>query len=536
MVRKNGGVPIVLTSPRSDISVFGGDPFSAFVATFPLKVIPKFILKPEWFSAQNDGDGKARFMPYGLRKVESMLIDEFGEENVVSAHPDNISDFVGPDTKVVGISTMDALGMAYVSVTYNSIIGLRGRSVTAVEFDRLLNDPVLKKYKPKLILGGAGTWQVKEGGKAEEYGIDTLFYGEAEGSVVNLFKKALAGEELPKEVKGTHVSADSTPIIKHPASFGMVEITRGCGRGCKFCSPTNRSKFSVPPEKIMKEVEINVRGGCDSIFTATEDMFLYESKPRFVPNREKVVELYRRIASHPGVKYVHLSHASLAPAAYDPKMVEDLTYILEGKTYYTPELRKTYKRPFITVLFGIETGSIRLMKKYMKGKPLPYDPDNWHEVVLQGVGAFNDNNWRPMGTVITGWPGETEDDTLQTLELLDKLKSYDLFLVPLLFIPLEDAFLRNERTVPLDQLTEGQWDFIAACWKHNIDWWRPDLKPIFGMLSLFLYVSYFRWVHGRKLLGPALRIAGLSKMFPAKPLKACEPIYCSEEKAPELAN
>jgi len=34
---------------------------------------------------------------------------------------------------------------------------------------------------------------------------------------------------------------------------------------------------------------------------------------------------------------------------------------------------------------------------------------------VQGLGILNDNHWRPMATLITGWPDETPDDTVQTL-------------------------------------------------------------------------------------------------------------------------
>jgi len=40
------------------------------------------------------------------------------------------------------------------------------------------------------------------------------------------------------------------------------------------------------------------------------------------------------------------------------------------------------------------------MEKYMRGKALPYDVKDWHDIVVQGTGIFNDNGWRPMGTII----------------------------------------------------------------------------------------------------------------------------------------
>ena len=57
---------------------------------------------------------------------------------------------------------------------------------------------------------------------------------------------------------------------------------------------------------------------------------------------------------------------------------------------------------------GIETGSPRLIKKYMRGKPLPYTPEQWPEVVMDAWGILNDNNFMTLSTFMIGLPDETE--------------------------------------------------------------------------------------------------------------------------------
>ena len=190
------------------------------------------------------------------------------------------------------------------------------------------------------------------------------------------------------------------------------------------------------------------------------------------------------------------ANIAIAPVAYDPKAVEMISPLLLEKTRYNHEYRHEYKEPFVTALFGIESGSIRIMKKYMRGKIWPFPIEQYHEVNIEGTGILNDNGWRPMATMITGWPDETPDDTVQSLELIDKLKGHKLFLVPLLFIPLEDTKLKNERRMSLEQLTPEQWDFFAESWRFNIDVWAKAMQPIFTFASLFSYLAYFRWKHG----------------------------------------
>jgi len=418
------------------------------------------------------------------------------------------------------------MGLAYVSTTYNSLIGFGGEALNASEFKKLITHPSIQQFKPKIIVGGQGAWQINEAGLQKKLGIDVLFQGEGEEEIVKVFKKLMNNESIPSIYETTKPKRDNIPLIRHAACYGMVEITRGCGRGCQFCSPTMREKHSFPLNHIMKEVEISVNEGSQSIFTVTEDIFLYKSKPGFIPNRKEIVNLYQTIASYPGVEYILLSHASFAPILYDPKILEELTPILLEKTRWNPKKSKTYKKPFVSVEMGIETGSVRLMQKYMKGKALPFSVDTWPELVLQGMGLLNDYDWWPLCTIMTGQPEETEDDVLATLELIDDLKNHHakMFYTPVLFIPLKEALLSDSRRTKLDNLTELQWEVLSKCWKNNIDFWAPDMKKIVGPMFFFGHWFYSRWKHGKKSTRPVMRLAG----FPVsgKIDKACNPEYC----------
>jgi radical SAM superfamily enzyme YgiQ (UPF0313 family) len=519
------GVPIVLAASRVEANEYDNNPFSAFICTFPKK-ISGYFLREHLNSLDSNDDGTAKRTIYGLRKVESILIDEFGKDNVVVSHYDNLHRFIGKKTKVVGISTMDPMGLAYVSTTYNSLIGFGGEALNAFEFEKLVTHPSIKKYRPKVIVGGQGSWQISEANAQDRLGIDVLFQGEGEKDLVEIFNKLMKNEKVPKYFEARKPDREKVPLIKHASSYGMVEIMRGCGRGCQFCSPTMRTKYSFPIDHIMKEVEVNIREGAKSIFTVTEDIFLYKSEKGFIPNRKEVVKLYKTIASYPGVECILLSHASFAPVIYDKKLLDELTPILIEKTRWTPETSKLYKKPFISIEMGIETGSVRLMKKYMKGKALPYSVDNWPEIVVEAIGYLNDHDWWPLCTIMTGQPDETEDDVIATLNLIDDLKNHNakMFYTPVLFIPLKEAVLGNCIRTNLDNLTELQWEVIARSWRNNIDFWAPDMQKIVGPVFFFAHWFYARWKHGKKSTRPVMRLAG----FPVsgKIEKQCNPEYC----------
>jgi len=499
----NGGVPIVLTASVIEMSDFNLNPFIAFTGGFPSKIIPIKILRKYWYPiTPNNDDGSALFAPYGLRKIEALLIEEFGENNVVTCTPHNLSKFVGPKTMAVGISTMDPLGIGFVSRTYTSLVGFGSEPLAAAEFRNLMKRRIWKRHGAKLIVGGSGAWQIVRGNMQEEYGINTVIIGAGDRSALEIFRKAMNGESLPKVVETEKPELDGIPMIKNPALFGVVEITRGCGRGCQFCSPTMRTRYSFPLEKIKKEAELNARAGSRMIVLQTDDMFLYKCGERFVPNKQAIVELIETIGKIPNVEYLQFAHAALPPVAHDPKMIEEIapTLVEKGRWRYNG-------RRVASVEVGIETGSVKLIKKHMQGKPLPYEAKDWCEVVTQAVGILNDNDICPLATLVVGLPGEEEKDTLATMELVDKLKEAKLFYVPLFFTSEEECLLSNARQADLRHLTDLHWDFFATCWKHNIKLWAPDKQGKIAMGSMFLYMLYYKWKHGAKVVQPMMKLA-----------------------------
>ncbi len=499
------GAPIVLTASAIEMSDFKLNPFIAFTGGFPSRIVPMRILRKSWYPITPDnGNGSARFAPYGLRKIEALLMEEFGEESVVICTPDNLRKFVGPDTKVIGVSTMDPLGIGFVSRTYSSLVSIGGEPMAAAEFKCLMKHPMLKKKnrRAKLIVGGSGAWQIERGGMQDEYKIDTIVIGESDRTGLEIFRKMMKGEPLPRVIHTEKPTCEEIPTIKNPALFGVTEITRGCGKGCQFCSPTMRMFYSFPLEKIKREAELNARTGSKMVTLQTDDLFLYKHRERFVPNREAIVELVNTIGKIEGVEYLQPAHASLPPVVYDPKMIEEIAPMLAGKGRW-----ECHGRKVASVEVGIETGSVRLLEKHMRGKALPLEPKDWPEIVVQAVGILNDNDICPLATLVVGLPGETEEDTLATMELVDDLWGTELFYVPLFFTSEEECLLSSARQADLRHLTELHWEFFATCWRHNINVWRPDVDRKIMVASALLYPFYYRWKHGAKI-GKAIKILG----------------------------
>lgn len=494
------GTKVVLTSSATEMSDYRNNPFVAFAAAFAKGPIPLWVLRTFLYPpVESNTDGQVKYAPYGLRKVESLLLENgFSPSDVAVVHPSRLDNFVGANTKVVGISSMDPTGMGYVSKTYSSLIG-GGAPINAVEFEALVRHRSIQKYRPKIIVGGYGSWQLERRKVADKYGVDCVLIGRSAKTIIDVFDRAVNGEVLPKLVRsGGELGQESAPLIKHAAIHGGVEVSRGCGRNCQFCTPTWQERFDVPLNDVMKEVEVNVRSGASRVTLITEDLFLYGARSKsFIPNKEAVMKLVKSVADCPSVEAIQPSHVSLAPVVYDPSLVRALAEILIDYSWYNHG-----DKWIVTAETGVETGSVRLIKKYMAGKPLPFEPEQWKEVVTQAFGILNDSSWYPLATLIIGLPGEKEEDVAETLELMDDLKDYNAFYVPLFFVPLENCLLMNKRGAELDSLSKIRWEFLIRCWEYNVRIWRDTFlanritNPVLYQLVNRLLIPYAARVAG----------------------------------------
>ena len=89
------GVKIVLTASATEMSDFFNNPFMAFTTGFGLGPIPiGFARRTLYPPIERYPDGKARYAPYGLRKVEAILLQNgFAESDIAVVHPLDLDDF-----------------------------------------------------------------------------------------------------------------------------------------------------------------------------------------------------------------------------------------------------------------------------------------------------------------------------------------------------------------------------------------------------------------------------------------------------------
>ena len=131
----------------------------------------------------------------------------------------------------------------------------------------------------------------------KDLGIDCVVEGEAENVIGKIFKAAIEGEEIPSHYEvgvGEAPTLEEIPDIVQPSVNGLVEIGRGCCRGCQFCNVTLRPLRWYPIEKIDRELNVNIDAGNRGVCLHAEDVMLYGSN-NTIPNEEKLVKLHELV-------------------------------------------------------------------------------------------------------------------------------------------------------------------------------------------------------------------------------------------------
>jgi radical SAM superfamily enzyme YgiQ (UPF0313 family) len=447
---------VVLTADRTLMSNYHNNEFLGFGTCAPPNFIPEWLYSYLFFPPLKTRNGRPWTAPYGLRKTEAQLLKEGFKVETVS--PNHLRSYLN-DAKVLGVYTMDPFGLGPASSTLASIF--KKEPYLAKHFQALLKSQTVKKAKQnglKVIVGGPGAWQFRYREKAvKDLGIDCVIEGEAENVIGKFFRAAIGGEEIPSHYEvgvDEAPSLEEIPDIVQPSINGLIEIGRGCCRGCQFCNVTLRPLRWYPIEKIDRELSVNLDSGkVTSACLHAEDVMLYGSK-NTTPNEEKLVQLHELVTKR--CQSISWSHCSLAAVASKPKLISKLSeLILQNQAWWGAEV-------------GIETGSPEIAKKIMPAKAHPFKAEDWHDVVCNGMGLMHDSKLVPACTLILGLPEEQESDIIKTMELVDDLKEMRSLIVPLFFVPL--GKLKSEDWFTDTKLNELHKQLLIQCAEHDFYW------------------------------------------------------------------
>ncbi len=466
-------IDFVISVDRCMLSNHHNREFLGFMATGPAIGIPENLWK--WIACPNmkvDKAGRPWQAPYGLRKIEAALQDSGFKAYIID--PDYVAYYVTHGTKALLIGHHDFFAFGPPSNEWWLIMDKE--PVNRKSFISFISMPEIweakRKYGLKVIAGGPAVWQWEVWPEAlSKWPVDTLVDGEAEKAIVKIAQAILDGEPLPKKITippKDSPAIEEIPNIRAPSINGLVEIMRGCPRGCKFCSVTLRPLRFMPLEKIETEIKVNLNNNVKNIILHSEDVLLYGADV-VKPRAEPLLKLHSMTASYlekyeAGFAWSHASLAAVKYAEEHGKVVTKISeMILDG------DIRKMFG-----VEVGIETGSPRLAKIIMPAKAAPYPTDKWPDVVEDAFSIMAEAKIIPAATYILGLPEENEDDVIKTIELIERLKPYPSLIVPMFFVPM--GMLKDKEGFKRVHMKPYHLEAMKISALHSIYWAKRILS------------------------------------------------------------
>ncbi len=256
---------------------------------------------------------------------------------------------------------------------------------------------ILKSKGYFVIAGGPHATAVPEA--TAQMGFDVVFRGDGEENLLNF----LSGERH-KLFDGTSSSLsldDYPPFCPDMNLFMPIEITRGCPFNCAYCATpliSGRKPRHRSVDSIVHYSKLGVTKNKYIVRFISPNVFGYGSKDGITPNPNLVEELLFNLRKI-GVREIYFGTfpSDVRPESVTDDMMKAIKKYVNNKT----------------IKIGAQSGSNRILREIRRG----HDAD----IVLRAAETILKNGFQPSVDFIFGFPFETDEDRIQTLQLVKKL-------------------------------------------------------------------------------------------------------------------
>ena len=250
-----------------------------------------------------------------------------------------------------------------------------------------------------LIVTGCMAQRYKEEITQEIPEVDAVLGTTSYGDIVKALNEAQAGNVFQEFRDINDLPEDSgRRVITTGGHFGYLKIAEGCDKHCTYCIiPSLRGKFrSVPEERLLKQAEYMASQGVKELILVAQETTVYGTD---LYGKKTLHILLKKLCQIKGIRWIRVLYC------YPEEIYDELIQVMkeEKKICHYLDLPIQHASDRILRRMGRRTSKAQLVEIITKlRKEIP-------DIVLRT-------------SLITGFPGETEEDHQELMEFVDEME------------------------------------------------------------------------------------------------------------------
>ena len=250
-----------------------------------------------------------------------------------------------------------------------------------------------------LIVTGCMAQRYKEEIIQEIPEVDAVLGTTSYGNIVQALNEASAGKHFEEFKDINSLPEDSgRRVITTGGHFGYLKIAEGCDKHCTYCIiPSLRGNFrSVPEERLLAQAEYMASQGVKELILVAQETTVYGTD---LYGKKTLHLLLRKLCQIKGIRWIRILYC------YPEEIYDELIQVMkeEKKICHYLDLPIQHCSDRILKRMGRRTSKAQLVEIITKlRKEIP-------DIVLRT-------------SLITGFPGETEEDHQELMEFVDEME------------------------------------------------------------------------------------------------------------------
>ena len=231
--------------------------------------------------------------------------------------------------------------------------------------------------------------------------VDAVLGTTAEDQLGVVLDEILHGKSAPKVLTADldKVPAkQSAPVLSLESPVGYLKIAEGCNKCCSYCViPSLRGHYrSVPMEQVLEDAKTLLAGGVRELILVAQETTLYGVD---LYGKKMLPELLRRLCLLGGVRWIRILYC------YPEEITKELVEVVRSEPKIVPYFDMPIQHASDRILKAMGRRTNRKELEEIIGYIREQIPD----VCLRT-------------TLITGFPGETEEDHRELLSFVRRMK------------------------------------------------------------------------------------------------------------------